>query len=630
MKKIIIGFDSRKISDAILNELRRNGHDDIQVFYKNSKIAVRDALLKESGNSTLLLMEQCGLEKWTVSEIAQLRDMATVHIIPILYEDTATAENMQLLYNYGITDAVIMDKKKGLRVNDVAKLIFNPRNLKAARVYYHISTVADSTCDISSTLTDEQMEELKAALNDTTFGGENSTYGIRYKQLALSLNVEQNMYFISHIDGPTLVKLQQTKEFYDVCDILVQNGAQLTYTRPKELGQPVSDEYRQSVVIDTPVNQKESAEAGQYENKQVPDSEDVTQEEEPVITDHFHDDDLGFQSESVDQAALNEQIVSLSKENEKVEDEVQRMLEEEELRDAEEELINKKSRVIAYVAFGVAFIIVCLIVSFITITIKRGKEQEARKASLVQDYNVTYEAEEGDGESVEFKELGMEEAEESTDDEDAINPAGSSSEDVSENGIGMEEDSISDGGEIKLVIADNPEQTQETPQNMTTYIAEGGEETTGQAVEDEESGNTQSNGNTSTVKNSITNKTIETLTERGTSVVNSVQNALSTTKNSNSETSESQIATVPSYTYRPTALSSEYTNIGSKLKQDAKVTGLEIINFVNSENGQDCTVTLKDGTVINIRAQNAGIGDVVTGAEYIVDNSGKMLNFIEQ
>lgn len=688
MKKIIIGFDKPAALTKIQKSFLKMGIKDVEFIIKSSKLAVVDALEKEDIYACLLTMN-IGIETWKIEEIGRLRDNCHVHIVPILDKSLYGSSPLQYLYSVGITSA-ILQKGSALKSAEIAQLLSTPRSLKDARIYYGIQTMEDHL-KAEEELTDEEFEQYQAALFDPSY---QPTLGSRYYAVAMSLTPKKNMQFLNKLGKNTLDELGECEEFYQILDILHEHGMPITYRKPKHLkktpknavnpikvdgdvldadGTEVQMEQGEDFVLgddeldtayeedtldedleedveepmteddafgfvdmdttttsapeptdeqepvfavgedaygfseDTvePITSMEEESDAMAESEMAMDepeeiaSEDVADEsmteplqnpsDELLIIDDDTEEYYGFYGESGE--SITEQDIEESLLNDEVftredSEALSNLISEEEQKEEELEASNRKNVIIGVSLVCVVMLLVALIAVFVIITAQRKAAAQAAQESANSEYDVLYS--EPELEEEQLYELDITD----TGSVVAVNKPDSID--------GFEEETERE--EISLVVSSKKsEQESSVSDNSatgTTYV------TAAPVKKEEKKENTTTTTTTTTVKQSIQQKV------------------------TNTETKKEELASYPSYTYRPSSLESSANNVS--FENGKTISGLDLVNALNSKSGKSCVVEFKDGTEISIKVGEASVSDISVRATYKIVNNGATLRFIEE
>lgn len=699
MRAIIIGFDNQMALSKIQKELQKLGEKDVAFIKKNSKVAVIDALEK-GAIYACLLTERIGYDVWTAEELAALRDNSNAYIVPILSkEDYYGTDKLKLLYNAGISSA-ILQKGRGLKASEIAKLLMYPRNLKEARQYYGITSMTDVIKDTSGqVMTEEQVSQYKAALYDTTFGTPGSNLGGRYYALAMKLTPLQNIYFLEQLGSELHTRLAEFPEYYDVLDALKAAGISIRFKRPKKFKksvlsrrssqiingevldingevmdtiQPILDEdyyhfvesndqsdideendesfenenfgfvdyaqeqeddileetygfmekninsneavsfmknYNDMSDLNVDVEKKENIPSEEQEQEEITNmddsiksSPDLELEEEVVNEYGFLDGEGNKITETDFENDMLADDESLSVVTHEDAEEIDKLISEEEEKETEQELLNKKHHIFAFALISIAILVVVLISVFIIITIQRKETLQAAQESLDSGYDVIYKDTEHD-EEANFYQLEVSETGGLIDN----SKEQLSVSDNSENNSGeLEEISLIMAPKHTVSVSENS--MEETSTAGTTYVTATSVET--------------ASDNTTQINNSKQPAVVN-----GVSTV--IQSINQKTENTTEKNDEKEVTTTyPSYNYRPTQLASDYGEV--IFKEGEEISGLDLLNALNAKNGKDCIVEFSDGERVEIKAGAASLGDISIRAKYKIAKEGSSLKFIEQ
>lgn len=215
MKKVLFGFNHPALIKAITKFVRTNSVEDLEF----QTAATRSAVLREieiGDYDTVILMEETGKESWSMDEIVQIKDSYNITLIPIISEIYKGKKELVTFCNYGITTAVFISKKNIYNVEEVSRMIYQPRTLKDARIYYGISTMSDirGGGDILDEVTFESVRN--AIVDDDS----DEPIGARYISAIGELTPAQVGDLLKRLDDETLDELKKTVEFYDVLEAL--------------------------------------------------------------------------------------------------------------------------------------------------------------------------------------------------------------------------------------------------------------------------------------------------------------------------------------------------------------------------------------------------------------------------
>lgn len=234
MKKVLVGFDQPKLIKEVSKCVRSTGSEELNFVIKRSKSTILNEI-SDGDYDTVLLMEECGNDIWSMDELVQIKDSYSINLIPIISDAYKGTQDLVTFCNYGITSAVFIGRKGVYKSDEIFRMIYNPRTLKDARVYYGVSTVADTRRNLGGNILEETIfEGVRNALLDESSG---KPLGVRYVEAISDLTPSQVGDFIKRLDERTLNALKQTVEFYDVLNILKQNKVIRSYHVPKKIKQ---------------------------------------------------------------------------------------------------------------------------------------------------------------------------------------------------------------------------------------------------------------------------------------------------------------------------------------------------------------------------------------------------------
>lgn len=609
MKKIIVGFDNESVLIKIKEEMKKLGETDTLFTVKTCKLAVLDAIENENP-SACLITESIGFEHWTLNEIAEIRDNHNIHIVPIISSEYKGTASVQLLYLSGITSAVLKNPKKSIKASEIAKLLLTPRTLKDARIYYGISTLEDVK-EQPEKLSDEELEKYKMALRDSSLG---ATIGQRFLKIVERLTSKQTQYFIDSLPQNDLTSLAECEEFYDVLDVLKKAGIVYKYKKPRQLKKhdgrvkesekgDVIDWNGEEIKSEDPLFEEElhfSQEEINYRFVEDDDGpEEYAEEEEFTFVEEEDDEQYGFndtQSEEkmipesddisekdgdaiISEKDIEEALEQSSKESENTAA-IKQIIEEEEAKEAEKELVNKRTYLLVTIA-GIAVLFFVLLILFIHITIQRNLKQQMAKEAENVGFDVSYN--EMEDETVSLNDVDLVDGEKKP--------------------VEIEEPE-----EIEMVIArhDPPVTVSENGNVKPTpeYITVSAQNSTEQQ------------------KN---NKTMET---SNVSTGNTVAAVPNTVSDRQSNTASNNLADIPSYNYKPDKLTSNYSNVS--FQSGEKVEGLKLINAINSGSGTDCRIRLNGGIEFTAKTGEVSPQDIPIRSTYLIEKKDSLLIFIEQ
>lgn len=621
MKKIIVGFDNEPVLVKIKDEMKKLGKTDTIFTIKTSKLAVLDAIENEEPFACLIT-EAIGFERWTLKEIAEIRDNYNVHIVPIISSEYKGTALIQQLYLAGITSALLKNPKKAIKASEIAKLLITPRTLKDARIYYGIAKLEDVKVQ-PETLSDEELEKYKNALRDGSLG---PTIGQRFIKVVERLTSKQAQTFIDALPKSDITSLAEFEEFYTVLDILKKVGIIYKYKRPRQLRSHDVSKIRKSEkgdVIDQngkeikstdplfedefSVRQEEEIEF-HFEEDNMDDSEEYLGAEEfsfaneETETEHFGNFDIqsdegGEQgskdmpenSEDSGDAVISEYDIEEALEQRMTsEDEttaIRQIIEEEEAKEAEKELINRKTYWIVTLA-GIVVLCFILLVLFFHITIQRNQKQQQAERTENIGFNVSYDETEDETVSLNTVDL-VDAAEDKT--------------------ITVEEPE-KELDEIEMVVArhDSP-----------ITVSENGnvDQTPGYVTVSARNENrTEQQENSS--KTNVNNVYMESA---------AAQNTLSGRK---SDVASNNRADVPAYSYKPDKLTSNYANVS--FQNGEKIDGLKLVNALNAGSGSDYNIRLKGGIEITAGKEAVSPQDISIRSTFLVEKKDNLLIFTEQ
>ena len=420
MKKIIVGFDNESILLKIKEEMKKFGETDTLFTIKTSKLAVLDAIENENP-SACLIMESIGFEHWTLNEIAEIKDNHNIHIVPIISSEYKGTASVQLLYLSGITSAVLKNPKRSIKASEVAKLLLTPRTLKDARIYYGISTLEDVK-EQPEKLSDEELEKYKMALRDSSLG---ATIGQRFFKIVERLTSKQTQYFIDSLPQNDLTTLAECEEFYDVLDVLKKAGIVYKYKKPRQLKKhdgrikesekgDVIDWNGEEIKSEDPLFEEEFhfSQEEEIDYHFVEDDDGLEEyaeaEEEFTFVEEEDDEQYGFNDTQSEEEMISESddisekdgdaIISEKDIEEAIEQSskergntaaIKQIIEEEEAKEAEKELVNKRTYLLVTFA-GIAVLLFVLLILFIHITIQRNLKQQMAKEAENVGFDVSY------------------------------------------------------------------------------------------------------------------------------------------------------------------------------------------------------------------------------------------------
>lgn len=230
MKKVLIGFEHQALMDAVGSYVRSMGLEDLEFQTAATKALVLQEIA-DGDYSAVILMEHTSREEWSIDELCQMKESYPLNLIPIISEDYKGKQELSAFCNAGITTAVFINKRNTYNVEEVAKMIFYPRTLKDAKVYYGISTIADLRG--GGTVLDEVTYE--AVRNAILYEDQHLPLGERYTNAIGNLTPMQVADFLKRLDENTLNDLKKTVEFYDVLEALKKSKVIKSYRTPREI-----------------------------------------------------------------------------------------------------------------------------------------------------------------------------------------------------------------------------------------------------------------------------------------------------------------------------------------------------------------------------------------------------------
>lgn len=622
MKKIIVGFDNEPVLIKIKDEMKKLGITDTVFAIKTSKLAVLDAIENEEPFACLIT-ESIGFEHWTLEEIAEIRDSYNVHIVPIISSEYKGTASIQQLYLSGITSALLKKPKKALKASEIAKLLITSRTLKDARIYYGIAKLEDIKVH-PDTLSEEELEKYKTALRDSSLG---ATIGQRFIKVVERLTSKQTQVFIDSLPKSDITSLAEFEEFYTVLDILKKAGIVYKYKKPRHLKKhdnkiiesekgDVIDQNGEEIIRTDPLFEDELSERPNEETEYYFEGDDMDNSEEYLGDDEYsfaneedESEQFGFsdmqpeegeEPETMDipveseDAVISEQDIeealeqsSASKDETTV---IRQIIEEEEAKEAEKELVNNRTYLVVTFA-GIAVLFFILLVLFVHITIQRNqKQQQAEKTENI-GFDVSY------GE--------MEDETVSLNTVDLVNK-----EDETLAGNEEEPEPEPELDEIEMVIArhDPPVTVSENGNTVQTpgYVTVSAQNEN--STEQQETSNKTNAGNVS----------VE-------GAAAAVQNTFSDRKN---DATSNNRADVPVYNYKPDKLTSNYTNVS--FQDGEKIDGLKLVNALNAGSGTDCKIRLKSGIEIAAGKGEASPQDIPIRSTFLTEKKNNLLIFTEQ
>lgn len=614
MKKIIVGFDNESILLKIKEEMKKFGETDTLFTIKTSKLAVLDAIENENPTACLI-MESIGFEHWTLNEIAEIKDNHNIHIVPIISSEYKGTASVQLLYLSGITSAVLKNPKKSIKASEVAKLLLTPRTLKDARIYYGISTLEDVK-EQPEKLSDEELEKYKMALRDSSLG---ATIGQRFLKMVERLTSKQTQYFIDSLPQNDLTTLAECEEFYDVLDVLKKAGIVYKYKKPRQLKKhdgrikesekgDVIDWNGEEIKSEDPLfeeefhfSQEEEIDYHFVEDDDGPE-EYAEAEEEFTFVEEEDDEQYGFNDTQSEEEMISESddisekdgdaIISEKDIEEAIEQSskergntaaIKQIIEEEEAKEAEKELVNKRTYLLVTFA-GIAVLLFVLLILFIHITIQRNLKQQMAKEAENVGFDVSYN--ETEDETVSLNNVDLVDAEKEP----------------------VEIEEPEEPEEIEMVIArHDPPVTVSENGNVKPkpeYITVSAQNST----EQQKNSKTMGTSNVSTGNAAV-------------AVPNTVSDRQSNAASNNR-------ADIPSYNYKPDKLTSNYTNVS--FQSGEKIEGLKLINAINSGSGTDCRIRLNGGIEFTAKTGEVSPQDIPIRSTYLIEKKDSLLIFIEQ
>ena len=140
-QKIVLCFEHDEIQGKVKKELVSQKRKNIEIEKCTSKVSVYD-VLKQDDVIGLLMTLSCGVETWSLEEIAKIKDSCTKNIVLILQDDMYTTENLTFLYENHVYSCVKAGNK-GVNIREVVKLLYQERTPKDARTEYGLSTLSD-------------------------------------------------------------------------------------------------------------------------------------------------------------------------------------------------------------------------------------------------------------------------------------------------------------------------------------------------------------------------------------------------------------------------------------------------------------------------------------------------------
>lgn len=428
MKKVLLGFEHPALIKAITKYVRATKSDELEFQTATSRTSVLKEV--ETGEyDTLILMEKMGKESWSIDEIIQIKDSYPVNLIPIISEEYKGKQEMKMFCNYGITSAVFINAKGVYNVEEVSKLIYRPRILKDARVYYGITTIADIRGG-GNVLDEVTYETVRNAI---LYGDNREPIGIRYVNAIGELTPSQVGDFLKRLDEPTLNELKKTVEFYDVLEALKKSKVIRSYHIPRGIrklrnsknqvsasGDEKEDIVYEKEVIDADENTVKFIEEEDEKKKAVKDVEyqDDDDNEEQLDggdDDEFEivfgednnsedlDDDFSFADnlEQIKEEHKKEELKKEIREEKHMPGEYEKkektlkkrkIGELDDIPDKEEEEEDQKNKKTAAIVACICIVLVAfffiLIMLYINITIKRKAAAEA--AATPSEYNTLY------------------------------------------------------------------------------------------------------------------------------------------------------------------------------------------------------------------------------------------------
>ncbi len=219
---------------------------------------------------------------------------------------------------------------------------------------------------------------------------------------------------------------------------------------------------------------------------------------------------------------------------------IKQIIEEEEAKEAEKELVNKRTYLLVTFA-GIAVLLFVLLILFIHITIQRNLKQQMAKEAENVGFDVSYN--ETEDETVSLNNVDLVDAEKEP----------------------VEIEEPEEPEEIEMVIArHDPPVTVSENGNVKPkpeYITVSAQNST----EQQKNSKTMGTSNVSTGNAAV-------------AVPNTVSDRQSNAASNNR-------ADIPSYNYKPDKLTSNYTNVS--FQSGEKIEGLKLINAINSGSGTD-------------------------------------------
>lgn len=573
-QKIVLCFEHDEIQGKVKKELVSQKRKNVEIEKCTSKVSVYD-VLKQDDVIGLLMTLSCGVETWSLEEIAKIKDSCTKNIVLILQDDMYTTENLTFLYENHVYSCVKAGNK-GVNIREVVKLLYQERTPKDARTEYGLSTLSDVNHTDSM---EKRYEEKANALVDPNYGGENASLGKKFFLVAQDMTKEQTIEFLDLLDRKLLEQLKTQTEYYEVLTFFG-----IPHKRPKNL-----DAYKKQ--MDEEEQQKKEQERIEEQKRQEEERrlEQKRKEEELKI----QEEDDGINLLGVSELEL-EDAVSQSLDDSFSQDEA----EGEEESDDEEQTVEYHST-LAKVICIVSVCAIVMLIAYVAVTVKRHSKPTNEGVQTIYDVTGTDVA--LDDKKNDFEGPGLVEKQQD--------------EAVSEDSMEEIELSIEDTPDTETESMDT-DTTDEVPQNMTTYETKK-DTNTEQPAENTNSGTDEKKKNTKTVVSSTVNDVKE-----------SIANKVSEVK-SQETTSEVAQENVPSYDYEPKTLNSSYK--GKTYKDGEEVKGLEVLNFINANlSKKSYRVINADGSDILFQKNEATLSDLNVDGKYVVSTVDNTTTFTEK
>ena len=177
---ILYGIDYPQLQEAVEGHLVKAGYR-VESATRITKSSIRDYLRANPSCTTVILLEVLknpdgSIAKYTADELAMLNDENDLNIIVVLSENLRGQEYLSVLYNAGITSAILQSGNMGVSAEDIVNLCIRPRSRKEARRYYGISGKSTDMLGENSSLYAVAFEKLG-----------NAEYGAKRMEIFLDL-----------------------------------------------------------------------------------------------------------------------------------------------------------------------------------------------------------------------------------------------------------------------------------------------------------------------------------------------------------------------------------------------------------------------------------------------------------